>query len=120
MLLKNEWASPPSTPLPIAEATTGPDSTIDSHFFASALATNDSVKTPPPTIGTHFLAEQSNYLRARANDVSKGLSDLVKDKNSIKSVEVPQALAESKEVLTVSVKIIKHCVSMVEKTTNLQ
>ena len=30
------------------------------------------------------------------------------------------ALVESKERLTVSVKIIKHCISMVEKTINLQ
>lgn len=120
MLSKTEWASPPSAPLPRAEATAASDSTIDSNFFASALATNDSAKTPIPAIGTHFLAEQSNYLRTRANDVSKGLSDLVKNKNTLKSVEVPLALAESKEVLTVSVKIIKHCVSMVEKTTNLQ
>jgi hypothetical protein len=105
---------------PSAEMTAAPDGTLDSHFFASALANNDSVKTPGPAIGTHFLAEQSNYLKTRANDVSKGLSDLVKNKNSIKSAEVPQALVESKEILTVSVKIIKHCVSMVEKTTNLQ
>ena len=34
--------------------------------------------------------------------------------------DATQTIIESKEILNIGVKVIKHCTSFVEKTTNLQ
>ncbi|KTB69255.1 hypothetical protein RJC98_16645 [Pseudomonas allii] len=120
MLSKTEWGAQPQTLVQKNQTTMPVDDSIDSHFFASALIGENRYPPSTPAIGTHFLAEQSEYLKSRNEKLSRGLKDLAQSKHSIKSVEVPMALVESKERLTVSVKIIKHCISMVEKTTNLQ
>lgn len=120
MFSKTEWGAQPQMRLQKNEATTLVDNSIDSHFFASALIGENRSPPSTPAIGTYFLAEQSVFLKSKNEKFSRGLKDLAQSKHSIKSVEVPMALVESKERLTVSVKIIKHCISMVEKTINLQ
>ncbi|AZE92851.1 hypothetical protein C4J95_0720 [Pseudomonas orientalis] len=121
MISKIEWA--PETRMATQEngiTTASSTSSLDSHFFSSELAVGEPVRQGAPAIGMHFLAEQSVHLKQKFDAASKGLNDLVKKNHSIKSAQVPQALVESKEILTVAVKIIKHCSSMIEKTTNLQ
>ncbi|AZE87456.1 hypothetical protein [Pseudomonas orientalis] len=121
MISKIEWE--PESRMAAQEsdiATASDTSSLDSHFFASELAVGEPAKQGAPAIGTHFLAEQSVHLKQTFDAAFKGLNDLIKKDHSIKSAQVPQALVESKEILTVAVKIIKHCSSMIEKTTNLQ
>lgn len=120
MLSKTEWVSQPQTLVQRNDMATPADSTLDSHFFASALMNDSGPKPPAPAISAHYLAEQSTALKSKSDLVSRGLKDFASGKHSLKAAQVPLALVESKELLSVSVKVIKHGIAMVEKTTNLQ
>ncbi|CRM41166.1 hypothetical protein [Pseudomonas sp. 58 R 3] len=97
------------------------DSAHDAHFFNAALEQNITYPSVPPTPGnSRSLVDQSERLKSNNEKIPKLLREYSKTHNELKIANATQTIIESKEILNIGVKVIKHCASFVEKATNLQ
>ncbi|TSD79163.1 hypothetical protein FFI16_022915 [Pseudomonas sp. KBS0710] len=97
------------------------DSTHDAHFFSAALEQNITYPQAPPVPGnSRSLVDQSERLKSNHEKIPKLLREYSKTRNELKMADATQSIIESKEILNIGVKVIKHCASFVEKATNLQ
>lgn len=97
------------------------DSTHDAHFFSAALEQNITYPSVPPAPGnSRSLVDQSERLKSNNEKIPKLLREYTKTQNELKIANATQTIIESKEILNIGVKVIKHCASFVEKATNLQ
>ena len=97
------------------------DSAHDAHFFSAALEQNNPYPSAPPAPGnSRSLVSQSERLKSNNEKIPKLLREYSKTHNELKMANATQTIIESKEILNIGVKVIKHCASFVEKATNLQ
>lgn len=97
------------------------DSAHDAHFFSAALEQNITYPSVPPAPGnSRSLVDQSERLKSNNEKIPKLLREYSKTQNELKMANAAQTIIESKEILNIGVKVIKHCASFVEKATNLQ
>jgi hypothetical protein len=97
------------------------DSTHDAHFFSAALEQNKNYSQVSSAQGNSLsLMDQSERLKSNNEKIPKLLREYSKTHNELKMADATQTIIESKEILNIGVKVIKHCASFVEKATNLQ
>ncbi len=92
----------------------------DAQYFSAALEQNTVRPAQTSSAGSNPLADYSEKLKSSNESIPKLLRDFVNEKNHLKAANAVDAMVGSKEILNIGVKVIKHCASFVEKTSNLQ